>query len=108
MSRDDADKYMASKALTYKHICIKAKDEYHKQCDKNGYPNVHHAMDSQMPPGNFGANVNVCDVAPGTTLTEAQVHHHQMKGSSSPSSGTPYGNCHNCGAAGHYAHNCPK
>jgi hypothetical protein len=103
MSQEGADKHMAAKSLTYKHICIKAEDEYHKQQDNNEWPPAPHATDSRAAPGNFGANANLCFEP---ALTKSQVNiliQRQMKDSTSHSSDPPRGNCHNCGTPGHYA-----
>jgi hypothetical protein len=74
MSREDADKCtMAVRSITYKHTCIKAEDEYHKQRDNTGWPPARHVTNSRAPPDNFGANANYY-MEPGAALTKAQVN----------------------------------
>jgi hypothetical protein len=73
MSKNDATRHMTLHLLTYKHICIKAKDEYHKQAESKEWSPARPTTDSKAPPSNFGTTANVC-MKPGSSLFEAHCY----------------------------------
>jgi hypothetical protein len=110
MSKSDADHLMATRDLTYRHVCTVAETEYRKQYDRKEWPPARHAKDAKGPPRNFGANnitVETDDSMKMMTKAEFLNLIDNMGRENKKDKGTK-GNCHLCGSKDHWARNCPK
>ena len=81
-------RYLNTKHLSYKDICMLAEDAYKNQRESGAWPPAKHAQDSCAVPKSF------------TNML--------VQTSSGGGSGGSQGKCHKCGKPGHIAKKCPN
>ena len=104
-TQEEADRYMESKDLTYKHICKATEDQYMKQKQHKIWPPTSHAHNSSAISKQFGANT-MCILQGLATNLQAEALALIQNAINSVRNASQ--TCNNCGKPGHSWCNCPN